>query len=141
MGRRSDPVNRCFEVKRTFTGASQCFCRGCGFQVSHVVTRMRTHANDCAALRSQHLWEPTGKTAPGSSQLLANYVRPAAGLVHRALARLVYANNLPFTFVESSMLRELLQRLAPNPPPLCAKSVGEPLLDAEYGDCRQALAS
>ena len=98
MGRIGDPVTAGFNVFKDATGGKVAVCYACQKKVSAVAARMRRHASTCP---SKH------KKAQQGTQAMFKTL-PAIPEVHRLLARVCYAQNLPFTWFA------MIQRRAPN---------------------------
>lgn len=107
MGRHEDPVQKCFRKEKVVGGATAAVCKGCAQSVSCVPSRMRTHASSCKRLQALGLW--AGK-AP---QSLPFTWKPNVERVNKAIARAMYATNLPFSWVRSKEVLNLVETLAP----------------------------
>ena len=95
MGRVEDPVAAGYSVYKSPTGGKVAVCNGCQLKVSAVAARMRRHASTCARKhkKAKHCTQAMFRAAP------------AVPDVHRLLARVCYAQNLPFTWCESPAVK------------------------------------
>ena len=87
MGRIEDPVAAGYNVYKSATGGKVAVCNACQKKVSAVAARMQRHATTCPSKpkKGKQCTQAMFKTSPDAPH------------VHRLLARVCYAQNLPFT--------------------------------------------
>ena len=83
--------------------------KGCSAIISGVPERMRKHADVCKKVQAMGLWIP--RRTP--KKILTQFFKPGHEQVHEAIARVVFAGNLPFSWVEKTETRRMFGLLAP----------------------------
>lgn len=130
MGRPESSIQRCFTKSKTAAGAVNCLCKGCGKVVSNVCSRMRTHASHCKLLQALGVCPTKKPTKEGTVK--AAFSRPQHDQINRALARCMYASNLPFVWVKSPAVKSLVESLAPGAIIAERRHFAGPLLTQEH---------
>ena len=128
MGRFGDPVRSGFHRMKGTDGRWKLVCTGCGETVSDVASRLRGHTNKCEAARRRAVHSDAG------GPLAESFKRRQAHPVQKALANLVYTNNLPFTIATSKSLHQLVKFLAPGVSVPSIQKLRGPLLDEAFND-------
>jgi hypothetical protein len=83
--------------------------------VGLITARARVHADKCSDLHKIGIWKPKGQMK------LTDHLVITGGGAQRAvdmsIAKMVYANNMPFAMVNDTMFRQLVEVLRPGIPP------------------------
>lgn len=142
MGRLQKPVWRCYRKERQ-AGRSHddAVCISCGARMAALTYRMERHASSCDGLKQAGLWTLMGPKTKGQQSLVV--VRTSAEqthALHRTVARMIYANNLPFKVASNPEFRALLRSLRPGYRPPGRDAIAGHLLDEEYKLQRSTFA-
>ena len=115
-------------------------CKGCGEGVSAVVIRLKNHASNCKALKAKGFWSILGPVKSSHSTLRVTRTNSQElSQVHRALARLIIAENLPFTLLDSPFLSSFIAACRPGSKPLTKYSLLTEQLPREYAELQGEL--
>ena len=77
-------------------------CRGCRKETSGLTHRLRRHADNCAALHSQDLWQPSKCQQRTPASMVCNKAQQQA--FQQELARVVFSGNLAFMSVRDPQM-------------------------------------
>ena len=114
-------------------------CKGCGTSVSAVVIRLKNHAASCRSLKDQGLWSLLGRPTGQGTLRVTRTNNLEKDRVHQALARLIMAENLPFTLLASPFLSAFLDACRPGMKHLTQYGLLAEHLPREYAVLHDAL--
>ena len=130
-GRQLDPVWRFFDRrKKPGNGGHVGKCRGCGEEVNGLTYRLRRHADSCDGLRAM------GNDRPQQQQVLA-FPKGTASQCATAIARCIFATNLPFSTVSNPAFKSMIHNLNPGTKVPHHSTLATTLLDAEFQAVRK----
>lgn len=127
-GRQLDVVWRCFHRQKA-PGGYIGVCLGCGGTITGLTYRLRRHASTCQRLRSLGLWQ-VGSCGRNNSQSVIKFTPGTKAI--EAIARMVFATNLPFSAIQNKYFRDMIKVLSPGLILPCAKTLSTSLLDSEF---------
>jgi hypothetical protein len=132
-GRRSDEVWRCYGPPLKVVGRKtpQRHCKGCNAAVSCCTVRARSHACSCTSLRRMGLWSVVGSKARMDSHLHVTS-KSTQDTINEAVARFVFATNVPFSLVDNVHFRALVDTLRPGAKSCGSRCLGSTLLESVY---------
>lgn len=133
-GRREHTVWRCYGpiVVAAKRKIGQRACKGCGTNVTNVVSRAITHAEQCKQLHAAGFWKKP-RTITQDLQACTTVAQQGA---HVAIGRAVFALNLPLSSLDHPAWRQMLKALNPSLRPPTGKTIGNAVLDELFAKDR-----
>ena len=87
-------------------------CKGCNKGISNCVVRAKCHADACVPLRRLGIWASAEQSSLDGHVVAA--VKADMDVINQAVAKFLFAMNLPFTTVDHPRFRFVIPPHDPN---------------------------